>query len=108
MIIETLGTLLISWRDEKGDKKIVKLLPGRHNYNLDIGIPIVAEQLRVYRKHKVIRFDELLPSDMPILKKIPDGANKSKELTEKVILKPSPVKIRNKSDKSTNDVGATP
>jgi hypothetical protein len=107
MIIETLGTLLISWRDEKGDKKIVKLLPGRHNYKLDMGIPIVAEQLRVYRKHKVIRFGELLPSDMSVLKKILEDTNKLNELTKKVILKPSAVKVRNKSDKSTNDVGAT-
>jgi hypothetical protein len=107
MIIETLGTLLISWRNEKGDKKVVKLLPGKHNYNLDLNIPIVAEQLRVYRKHKVIRFGELLPSDMSVLKKIPEGTNKSKELTGKVILKSPPVKVRNKSDKSTNDVGAT-
>ena len=48
-------------------KSAVWLKIGTHDYNLDHKDPQIAEQLRVYRKHRKIGFDELLESDVAVL-----------------------------------------
>lgn len=51
---------------------------------------MLADELRVLRKIRKISFDDLLPSDVEILKSAPAGVDKTEYLAEKVLSKPSP------------------
>jgi len=100
----------ITYTDADGNKKTVVTRPGSHDYPmLDHKDPQVAEQLRVYRKHSRIGFDELLATDLEILKKMDPaikGNDRAKALLEAVSLKKSPVgKVvkKKKAKKSGND-----
>lgn len=74
-------------------KPAVWLKIGTHDYNISHKDPAIAEQLRVYRKHRKIGFDELLESDAAVLATLKDvkPEDKPKALIAAVSLKPSPV-----------------
>jgi hypothetical protein len=93
MIITCIMALPIAYTDDEGVKRTVVTRPGSHDYPmLNHKDPAVAEQLRVYRKHSRIGFDELLETDLPILAKMPKNEKqKAKKLLKEVTLKPSPV-----------------
>lgn len=86
--------LEIAYTDKK-DGKVKKVLtrPGSYSYPmLDHTDPMVAEQLRVFRKHTRIGFDEILESDKPVLAGMAkDDPKKAEKLLEKTGLQPSPV-----------------
>ena len=92
MKITCLMPLEIAYKDEDGKTKKVLTRPGSYDYPmLDHKCPMVAEQLRVLRKHTRIGFDEILESDKPILEEIKEEKDKAKRLLEKSGLQPSPV-----------------
>jgi len=71
MQITAMSSLPINYRDKKGNENLIILKPGKHSYpKLDYKDPMVAEQLRIYRKHRSIGFDELLACDQEMLKSI--------------------------------------
>lgn len=91
----------IPYHDGKGVLQLVVLRPGKHNYpDLDPKDPILAETLRVLRKHHKVAFDELLPGDHDILATCPKGKKPVDHLAEKMLIQPSPVgrHVNNKSD----------
>ena len=82
----------VSYKDSKGTVQLCTLIPGRHNYPmLDPKDPLLSETLRVLRKIRKIKFDDLLPGDTEILKSAPNGVDPVEYLESKVISKPSPV-----------------
>jgi len=92
----------IPYHDRKGVLQLVTLRPGGHNYP-DLypkNDAILAETLRVLRKHHKISFDDLLPGDNEILKSCPKGKKPVDHLAEKVLIQPTPVgrSVSNKSD----------
>lgn len=93
MIITCIQAVPIAYTDKEGVKRTVVTRPGSHQYPmLDHKDSSVMEQLRVYRKHSRIGFDELLETDLPILAKMDrNEKQKAKKLLEAVTLKPSPV-----------------
>lgn len=109
MIIECAISQTVPYKDERGAQQLLVLRPGKHNYPMlrlkdeegKLRDPLLEDSLRVLRKHKKIRFDDLLPSDQEVLKKAPQGVDRTKFLAEKVLLKPSP-KGRKISGKEKN------
>ena len=95
MVITCVMSVPLTYIDKDGNPETVVLRPGSHNYPmLDHKDPEIAKQLRVYRKHGRIGFDELLETDVEILKKMDPSLKpeeKAKELLKAVSLKPSPV-----------------
>jgi hypothetical protein len=94
MIITCIQSVPITYVGKDGIKKTVFTRPGSYDYpEIDHKDPMVAEQLRVYRKHSKIGFNELLNSDLEILKGMGDvpAEDKPKELLKAVTIKPSPV-----------------
>jgi len=92
MFIECAISQTVPYEDARGTVETIALRPGRHNYPmLNPTDPLLADTLRVLRKHSKVRFDDLLPSDKEILKGKPDGVDAVDYLAEKVLLKPSPV-----------------
>lgn len=87
---------------------ILAFRPGKHNYPMlkPKNDPLLADTLRVLRKHRKIRFDDMLPSDTEVLKNVPTGVDVTEYLADKVLLKPNP-KGRKVSGKKTvkNDAG---
>ena len=82
----------VPYTDVYGEMKQCTIRPGKHNYPMlrpknDL---LLAEALRVLRKHHKVAFDDLLPSDQEILKSCPQGVDRTEYLAEKVLLKPSP------------------
>lgn len=64
-------TVFRTGKNGKETKKTIRLCPGKRSYpQVDHKDPRVAEQLRVMRKHGRISFDELLASDVELLKNI--------------------------------------
>jgi hypothetical protein len=62
-------TVFKAEKDGRESKKTIRLCPGKRSYpQVDHKDPRVAEQLRVMRKHGRISFDELLASDVELLK----------------------------------------
>lgn len=79
----------------KGDRKIIDLRPGNSRYpEVDHRDPRVAAQLRIYRKHSAISFDELLPCDVEVLKK--SGA---KTADERLVVLKKAIGIKNEDPK---------
>lgn len=109
MIITCVMSLPVSYTDKDGKPKTVLLRPGSHNYPmLDHKDPRVAEQLRVYRKHHRIGFDELLATDVEILKKIDPNLSeeeKAKDLIKQVMVKP-PSKVKKNGSNRRQDKSA--
>lgn len=104
MIITCLQRVPIHYRED-GKPKIIWTEPGSRNYPIDYKDPMVAEQLRVYRKHGRIGFDELLDTDVEILKTIDPELppeEKAKALKAAVTIKPSPVGRIVKKKKRSN------
>lgn len=93
MIITCLEFQEIAYPGKDGNTKKVNIRPGSYDYPmLDHKEPMVAEQLRVLRKHSRIGFDEILETDRPVLAAMPkDEPNKAKKLLEETGIKPSPV-----------------
>ena len=89
MIIESKKVVQVTFYED-GKQKIMSLLPGKRNYSKfhPETDPVLANQLYVFRKHGLISFDKLLPQDKEILKDIPEGPEKFKELARRVHLKP--------------------
>jgi hypothetical protein len=83
---------IVQYIDRDGTVKQCVLRPGKHNYPMlkPKNDPMLADTLRVLRKHKHISFDDLLPSDAEVLKNAPPGADKTAYLADKVLLRPSP------------------
>lgn len=105
MKITCLQPLEIAYPDKDGNVKKVLTRPGSHEYPmLDHKDPMVAEQLRVFRKHTRIGFDEILESDKPILAEMKDEKDKAAKLLEKSGLQPSPVGriVKGKKDARRN------
>jgi len=78
---------------KKSDGETVVVRPDITNYSTlnPKDDSIVAMQLFVLRKHRVLEFDILLPQDKEILDTIPNTKDRFVKLAEKVHLKPSPV-----------------
>lgn len=69
MIITTVMSVPVSYKDKDGKVKQVALKPGSHSYPmLNHKDPMVAEQLRIFQKHGRIGFDEILAVEKPELK----------------------------------------
>jgi len=83
-------------------KPAVWLKIGTQDYKLDHKDPAIAEQLRVYRKHRKIGFDEILESDAAVLAALKDvkPEDQPKALIAAVTLQPSPVGKVVKAEKS--------
>lgn len=101
MIIKSRMSLPITiWRkqaDGSEKRDVVVLKPGEHNYrDIDPKDPRVAEQLRVFRKHSDrngVQFEELLPTDVEIMKKLKGSPQeKAEQLKVATSTKPHPVK----------------
>lgn len=93
MKILSIAALPVAVTKEDGVVDKVVILPGMWDYKIDHKDPQVAEQLRVYRKHGKITFEELLPSDVELLKGIKGSTNdKFAELRRMTTRQPSPAK----------------
>lgn len=91
----------VPYKDAKGVLQLCTLQPGEHNYPMLNGSdPLLAEELRVLRKHHQVSFDELLPGDHKHLKSVPKGVDPVDHLAKQVLLKDSPVgkHVNNKPD----------
>ena len=102
MVITCIQSVPITYVGKDGNKKTVFTRPGSYDYpEIDHKDPMVAEQLRVYRKHSKIGFNELLTTDLEILKGMKNVApeDKPKELLKAITIKPSPVGKVNKGKK---------
>lgn len=76
MIITCMQSFDVAYTDRDGKVKKAVLRPGSRNYPmLNHKDPVVAEQLRVLRKHHRIAFDEILPD--PVETKVVDLLEKS-------------------------------
>ena len=95
MKIECLSVMpqTVPYHDSTGSVNVLTLRAGAHNYPMlkPKDDPLLEDTLRVLRKHKHIRFEDLLPSDVKVLKNKPSDVDASEYLAEKVLLKPSPV-----------------
>ena len=59
----------------------VKLRPSAEGINyrdLSLKDPVVAQQLRIHRKHGAVSFDELFPEDVTLLKGMAKASDKEK------------------------------
>ena len=111
MIITCIQSVPITYVGKDGTKKTVFTRPGSYDYpEIDHKDPMVAEQLRVYRKHSKIGFNELLATDLEILKEMKDvpAEDKPKELLKAVTVKPSPVGKVNKGKKKSGGSNPKP
>jgi hypothetical protein len=111
MVITCIQSVPITYVGKDGIKKTVFTRPGSRDYpEIDHKDPMVAEQLRVYRKHSKIGFNELLATDLEILEGMKDvpAEDKPKELLKAVMVKPSPVGRVNKGKKKKNGSNSKP
>ncbi len=102
MIITCVLSQNVPYRDEAGVSQMCTLRPGSHNYPQlrPKNDPLLADTLRVLRKHHKISFDDLLPSDLEVLKSVPPGVDRIEYLAEKVLLKPNPKGRKNPGKKT--------
>jgi hypothetical protein len=110
MVITCIQSVPITYVGKDGNKKTVFTRPGSRDYpEINHKDPMVAEQLRVYRKHSKIGFNELLATDLEILEGMKDvkAEDKPKELLKAVTIKPSPVGKVNKGKKKKKN-GSNP
>ena len=92
MFITCAISQIVPYVGEGGKVKILTLRPGKHNYPMlhPKTDPMLSDTLRVLRKHKKIAFDDLLQSDLELLKKAPKGIDKEEYLSSKIFLAPNP------------------
>ena len=91
----------VPYTDAKGGLQLCALRPGEHNYPmLRPSDPVLAEELRVLRKHRHVAFDDLLSGDHEHLKSCPEGVEPVDHLAKQVLLKEIPVgkHVNTKSD----------
>lgn len=79
----------------------IDIVIGTRAYRLDHKNPVVAEQLRIHRKHGRISFNELLPCDIAVGDATEGkAADKVAAMKAAANLKPSPVGKKVKGEKN--------